>query len=63
MRLPKIPQLAVPRVKDKFPSEIKMQDRRTTGITPHLLGSYPEQPARMVPRSKEFNLRGLAGRK
>ena len=63
MKLPKEPKIAgaPSAIPDKFPSEVKMQNRRLTGVTPHLVGLYNQQPARLLPRSKEFNLRGLAG--
>lgn len=50
---------ASPRVKDRFGTEVSQENRRLGGVTPRLLGSYPESPARLLPRSHA--LRSLAG--
>ena len=42
-----------------FSEEVAGENRRLLGITPKLLGSYPESPARMLPRNR--GLKALAG--
>ena len=52
-----IPKLAaMPRnnledVRGKWGTEIRQENRRLTGVTPHLLGAYTGSPARLLPRS------------
>lgn len=54
----KLQQMAnIKAVPDHFPSEVTQENRRLTGVTPRLLKSFPESPARYLPRAK--GLRGL----
>lgn len=44
---------------DHFSQEVSGENRRLLGVTPKLLGSYPESPARLLPRNR--GLKALAG--
>ena len=57
----KIPADGIPKVHDRWPTEIRQESRRVTGVTPKLLGAYQESPARFIPRTK--SLRAMATQK
>jgi hypothetical protein len=46
----KVPQIKVAKVADRFPSEIKQEQRRITGVTPKTVKGYQESPARWLPK-------------
>lgn len=61
---PKSKPVKVQKIKtmpDHYDSEIRMQNRRLTGVTPKVLGSYGESPARWLKRTSA--LRMGAGKK
>lgn len=49
------------KVSDRWPTEVRQQTRRVTGVTPKLLGAYQESPARFIKRTS--SLRVAAGQK
>ena len=50
------------RVPDHLSQEVKTEFRRTTGITPRMLGAFPESPARLLPKTKGLKALGSSGR-
>ncbi len=51
-----------PKVRDRFPAEVKQENTRLTGVSRRLIGGYQETPARMLPKSKSLgNLRRMMG--
>ncbi len=57
----KVPALKIPHVSDRWPTEVKQESRRLTGVTPKVVGAYQESPARFLKRSG--SLRVQAGQK
>lgn len=62
----KVPTMKAPTTKadhisDRWPTEIRQEGRRLTGVTPKVVGAYQESPARYLKRSS--SLRVQAGHK
>ncbi len=51
-KVTKAPKVKVP--KDLFPSEVNIENRRITGVTPRLTKQY-SNPARLLPKAKVMN--------
>ncbi len=58
---PKSLPTASPHISDRWPTEVRQESRRITGVTPKLLGAYQESPARFIKRTS--SLRVQAGQK
>lgn len=52
MKLQQLANFKSKKVPDRFGTEVSQEGRRLTGVTPRLLKSYPESPARLLPRAK-----------
>ena len=48
------------KISDKWPTEIRQQNRRITGATPKLLGAYQESPARFIKRTSSLRVQAGA---
>lgn len=62
LKLPKLKLPSSTQVSDRWPAEVSQQTRRITGVTPRVVRSYQEAPARFIPRSRGL-LKSLGGGK
>jgi hypothetical protein len=58
---PKPPKLTIPKVRDRFGTEVKQESARLTGVSRKLLGGYQESPARFLPKSRSLSLKKMMG--
>lgn len=56
MTIPRPPRIKPHRVTDRYLAEVKQQTPRLTGVTPGLLRSFSESPAKFLPRAKGLSL-------
>jgi hypothetical protein len=60
--IPRTPNLSKPpRVSDLYPKLVSQETRRLTSVTPRLLKSFQESPARFLPRAKALTIKAMAG--
>lgn len=62
LKLPKLKSPSSTQVSDRWPAEVAQQQRRITGVTPRVVRSYQEAPAKFIPRSRGL-LKSLGGGK
>ncbi len=60
-KAPTLHKLAASKVADSWKSEVAQQNRRIGGVTPKVLRSYAEAPAKYIPRSRGLLAR-MAGK-
>ena len=61
MKVPSFKPAKLQLMANRAPTEVAQQTRRVTGVTPKIIGSYVESPARYIKRSRE--LAGVKRRK
>lgn len=61
LKFPKPHKPPASKVSDRWPAQIMQQNRRITGVTPRVVRSYQEAPAKFIPRSRGLLAR-MAGK-